>query len=183
LTRPCLSARKQARREGTDATFPMRMGDSCIKAAKTVVDFLPDELSVHFIYDQVPWWCIVHHMMQAVSIFLLGLSYPSSTSQDSALLIHYVRKVIRRLQVMQDPVAERAYHVAMEAFESVSRRYAIDISDMYSGHEINPSMAAAYAPAQFFPPTSSGTTGMTTYPAFTVYNGRHVFNDQYHMAR
>lgn len=159
LGRPCLNSRRQAWREGDEATFARQMGNSCIDAAKTIVEFLPDEPSAHFIYNQGPWWCIVHYMMQAVSVLLLGLSYPSSRSQDSTLLIHYVRKMIRWLQAMQDPVAERAYHVATSSFESVLRQYPVDVSNMWridsvQGREVQQTLdpdMTAYLPTQFVP--------------------------------
>lgn len=175
LGRPCLNPQKQARREGTEATFARRIGDSCIEAAKTVVDLLPDEPNARFIYDQGPWWCIVHHLMQAVAVLLPALSYPASTSQDSILLMHYVKTLIRWLQVMEDPVAKRAYQMAMSTFETVWRRYPIDVAGMWredsvqgnevpAQHPVDPNMTA-YLPTQqcipqarSWPPVTQATT-------------------------
>jgi hypothetical protein len=172
------------------------MSNTCIEAARTVVDFFPDEPSAHFIYDQGPWWCIVHHMMQAVAVLLLGLSYPASTSYDSMLLMHCVKKVIGWLQIMQDPVAERAYQIAMSSFETVSRRHPIDVSDLWRlesvqgrGVEqpIDPNMAA-FVPTQFV----SHDTAMATYAAydalptsatFPAYNAPPVFSENYYIGR
>ncbi|KAF2624217.1 C6 transcription factor-like protein [Macroventuria anomochaeta] len=202
LGRLCLNPRRQAWREGNEATFARRMGNSCIEAAKMVVDFLPDEPNAHFIYDQGPWWCIVHHMMQAVSVFLLGLSYPTSTSQDSMLLIYYVKKVIRWLQVMQDPVAERAYQVAMSSFETVSRRYPAHVAGIWrmesahgsdiQQHALGPSMTA-YLPAQVTPdqfvPQDIAVATYVAYDAvstgatFPAHNGIAVYSNSDHTAR
>lgn len=201
LGRLCLNPRRQAWREGNEATFARRMGNSCIEAAKTIVDFLPDEPNPHFIYDQGPWWCVVHHMMQAVSVLLLGLSYPASTSQDSMLLIHYVKKVIRWLQVMQDPVAEKAYRVAINSFETVSRRYPVAVAgpwriDSVHGddvqHALDPSMTAylpaQVVPGQFAPQDITITTyapydTVSTGAMFPAHNGMAVFNSSYYMSR
>lgn len=200
LGRPCLNPRRQAWREGAEATFARRMGNSCIEAAKTVVDFLPDEPNARFIYDQGPWWCIVHHLMQGISVLLLGLSYPASTSQDSMLLMHYVKKSIRWLQVMEDPVAERAYQVATSTFKTVLRRYPVDVAGMWRmdsvhGSETPPqhlvdSNITAYLPTQqYIPQDAVMASRYTSYdaastaPAFPAYHGTAVFSDNYHMSR
>lgn len=196
LGRPCLNPRRQAWKEGSDATFARRMGNSCIEAAKTIVDFLPDEPSAHFIYDQGPWWCIVHHMMQAVAVLLLGLSYPASTSQDSMLLMHYVKKVIGFLQTMQDSVAERAYRVAMNSFETVSRRYPVDVSDLWrlesvQGRGVHPPIdpnIASYIPAQFVQQDGAMATYATydavpTGATFPAYSAAPAFSENYFVGR
>ncbi|CAO2650903.1 Nn.00g092000.m01.CDS01 [Neocucurbitaria sp. VM-36] len=128
LTRPCLSGWRQPWKDAREASFAKRMANSCIDAAKTIVSFLPEGPRSNFVYNQGPWWCIVHHTMQAISVFLLGLSCPSSSSHNSQALVENVKKAIRWLQTIQDPVAERAYHVALETFESVARRCSVDVS-------------------------------------------------------
>jgi hypothetical protein len=166
------------------------MGNSCIEAAKTVVDFFPDEPNALFVYDQGPWWCIVHHMMQAVSVLLLGLSYPPSTAEDSMSLIHYVRKVIRWLQIMQDPLAERAYHIVLSSFHTVARRHHVDVSDMWGNNTaqgglsqqgVNPSVPG-YVPAQFVPQHMAMATygGYDTVSAGAAYP---AYADNYYMGR
>lgn len=132
LTRPCLSGRRQTWKEGNEAGFARRMANMCVEAAKTIVAFLADEYHPDVLYDHGPWWCLIHHIMQAISVFLLALSYPSSTSQDSVVLVHYLKKAIRWLHIMQDPLAERAQNVALRSFESVARRYSVDLSDLWA---------------------------------------------------
>jgi hypothetical protein len=130
LTRPYLSVRWQYCSEENQAAVTRCMGSNCIEAAKTMVDFLPDVSDQHFIYDQGPWWCVVHHMIQAVSIFLLCLSYTSPKSQDRLVLLCYMKKVIRWLRTMHDPVTERAYTVALTTFDGVAKLLSEDISDL-----------------------------------------------------
>ena len=134
LTRPCLNARRQPWKDAGDAGFSRRMADSCIEAAKTIVASLPDEYNPQ-VYEQCPWWCLVHHMMQAISVCLLGLSYPTSTSCEPTMMIRCIRKVIRWLQAMKGPVAERAHRVAITCFEDLARRYDVDISDLWKRKE------------------------------------------------
>ena len=161
------------------------------------VDFLPNEPYPRFIYDYGPWWCIVHQMMQAVSVFLFGLSYPSSTSQDNVLLTQYVRKVIRWLRAMHDPVAERAYCVAVSSFKSVSMQHSVDVSAMWrmddvQEKEVQQNLAgsmAAYFPTPFTQLAVPDNTAVATYSAydagtagtmFSTYNGTSSFSDDHH---
>jgi len=130
LTRPCLTVRRPWK-DTTNVSFSRRMADNCVGAARTIVASLPEESHTH-LYEQTPWWCLIHHMMQAISVFLLALSHPSSTSYDTTMMIHCVRKTIRWLQRMKGPVAERAHRVAFNCFESVARRHAVDISDLWN---------------------------------------------------
>jgi hypothetical protein len=179
LGRPYLNARRQTWGERNEATFGIRMGNSCVEAAKAVVDFLPDDLDAHFIYDQSPWWCIVHHMMQAVFVLLLGLSYPTSTSQDSMLLVRYIKKVIRCLQVMQDSAAERAYLVAVRTFETVLRRQPVDLAGMWKaesacGNDLQQAVdlgMTSYVPTQYVPQATLDA----------VSNETAIFVDNYYM--
>ncbi|KAF1924635.1 uncharacterized protein M421DRAFT_71819, partial [Didymella exigua CBS 183.55] len=200
LGRPCLSPRRQAWREEAEALFSRQMGNSCIGAAKTAIDFLPDEPDTRFIYDQGPWWCIVHHLMQAISVLLLGLSYLAPTLQDSMLLMHYVKKSIRWLQAMDDPTAERACQVAMSTFETVSRRYAVDVAGMWrmdSVHEgegspqrpADPNMMGYMTTQQYIPRDAVMVPGYSSYdaasfgPAFLADHGTAVFSDDFCMSR
>lgn len=208
LTRPCLSGRRQTWRECNEASFASRMANNCVEAAKTTVAFLPDEPRPDLLYDHGPWWCLTHHIMQAISVFLLGLSHPSSTSQDSMTLVHYLKKAIRWLQNMQDPVAERAQSVALRIFESVARRYSLDVSDLWAnGFEERAAVRerasqqvasntdiGAFLPAQFVtmaPPQIANPT-ITSHAVFEpVMAGGHfppqheapVFNEAYYLAR
>ena len=134
LTRPCLAARRQPWKEPHDASFSRNMADACIEAAKGIVASLPDDFSSR-IHQDLPWWCLVHHMMQAISVFLLGLSYPMSTSCDAATMIQHVKKTIGWLQRMQGPVAARAHRIALKCFEGLARQYAVDVSELWERKE------------------------------------------------
>jgi hypothetical protein len=130
LTRPYLSGRKQQYRGNEEANFSNRMGNICIEAAKSMVDFFPENSNGRVVYGQGPWWCIVHYMMQAVAVFLLGLSNPTCTSHKGAMMVQYARRTIRYLQSMEDPLALRASYIALETFDTVMRHRFWDNSAM-----------------------------------------------------
>ena len=159
LTRPCLTARRQPWKDAGDANFSRRMADSCIEAARTIVASLPEEYNPQM-YEQCPWWCLVHHMMQAISVCLLGLSYPTSTSCEPKMMIHCTRKAIRWLQMMKGPVAERAHRVAIGCFEDLARRYDVDISNLWKRKE--PSVVRSSTSNRRAGPSSSSSAQSDT---------------------
>lgn len=199
LTRPNLTARRQPWKEMKEASFSSRMADICVEAAKTVVVTLPDEPRPELIYDQGPWWCIVHHLMQAISIFLLGLSHPSSTSQESASMAYFVERALRWLEAMHDPIAERAHNIALNLFHDVIRRRS---SESMSPWAAQPQHAGAtsvirqgmpdtvldaYYPTQFVnmtPPSAGDSYG--AYDAavsFASYPAAPIFDRNLYVAR
>ncbi|KAF1938891.1 hypothetical protein EJ02DRAFT_382878 [Clathrospora elynae] len=130
LTRPYLSARRKSGKDAKEAaSFAGRMADLCIDAARTMIGALPDEACPDFIYRRGPWWCIVHYMMQAVSVLLLGLCYPFSTSQDVMTTVQCVEKALRWLQGMRGPVAERAHSISQRLFRGVARQYGVTVAE------------------------------------------------------
>ncbi|KAH6612982.1 fungal-specific transcription factor domain-containing protein [Boeremia exigua] len=133
LTRPCLGAQGEVWKEGVEASFARRMGDGCIEAAIMIVDFLPDQPSSGFMYGQGPWWCVVHYLMQAVSIFWLGLSYPYVKPHDGMTLVRYTKKVGRCLQAMHDPMAQRAFRVVKNLVESLPSQWSSGVPDPWRG--------------------------------------------------
>jgi hypothetical protein len=126
LARPYLHDPRQLG-ERANSDLVDRMINSGIAAAKTIVNMLPDEPNPIFIYHQGPWWCIVHHMTQATSILLLGIMYASPKLQENLGLLWYVKKALRWLYSMQDPLAGRAYRLALNSFEIVASHYLPDI--------------------------------------------------------
>ncbi|KAH7090694.1 C6 transcription factor-like protein [Paraphoma chrysanthemicola] len=207
LTRPCLTARRSTWREANEISFAKRMANACLDAAITVVKFLPNEPRSDLIAEHGPWWCIVHHVMQAVSVILLALSHSSTTSHDPIVLIQSTKKAVCWLRIVQDPVAERASHVALGLLDVVARRYGIDVSDLWNlgiGDVLNPRghpdlpVSDAFMPpclpahigSMAAPPTAHATIGpytgydaVMTDPPFSPHYGVANDSGSYYMAR
>ncbi|XPS72533.1 hypothetical protein M3J09_004695 [Ascochyta lentis] len=129
LTRPCIRTCGTSREEGLEPSFAERMANSCIEAAQMIVDLLPDEPSSDFIYTMGPWWCVVHHLMQAVAVLLLGLSYACVRSQKGPMLIRCVRKVGLHLRASRNPVSQRGCDVIDKMTELLTRRWSLDVAE------------------------------------------------------
>ena len=174
LTRPAFSSINQIASDFSNpATFTRRMADMCIDAAKTVTNFLPDQPNPHFIYATGPWWSIVHTLMQAVSVFLLGLLYSIPGSQDIVMLLQYAKKLVRWLRGMKDSLAERAYQVSLNTLDAVAQRLSLDMSDLWS-EDVLVFPKSGLAGVQIDPygtePASLSSSIHTTASMFTSFN-------------
>ncbi|ORY07939.1 fungal-specific transcription factor domain-domain-containing protein [Clohesyomyces aquaticus] len=127
LTRPSLGGIEKGF-NNTDS-FTRKMAAICVSAAKATADFLPDQPNPNFLYENGPWWSIVHNLMQAVTVFLLSLSYSTSGSPENVVLLQYTKKVISWLRAMQDPVAARAYDMSSNMLGAIATRLSLDLSD------------------------------------------------------
>ena len=133
LTRPCLGSFEESAKHAEETTIPLdfaqRMAVICVETAKAVVDLLPDQPQLLFLYEYGPWWTVVHNLMQALSVLLFALSYSSRSPQGNAVLAGYCRTIIRWLCSLDDPLANRASRVALSCFEVIAKRLALSVSD------------------------------------------------------
>jgi hypothetical protein len=136
LTRPCLGGMGPFGKEAKGpAPNTKAMAISCIDAVKSQLDLIPDQPDPLFIYEYGPWWSIVHHLMQSLAALLLAIS-SSFFPHDIPAISEYVKKIIRWLRSMQDPLSERAYRIALNAYQTVANKYAIDISELRVQHAL-----------------------------------------------
>ncbi|KAL9103120.1 MAG: hypothetical protein Q9163_001799 [Psora crenata] len=74
--RPCLCR--------VDARIPNQSGEAkessrsnakaCVDAAIQMLRLLPDAPDIIAVYTLSPWWCLVHHLMQAAAVLMLEMS-------------------------------------------------------------------------------------------------------------
>ena len=98
---------------------------SSVSAAKAVVDMLPDQPDPAGMYQETPWWNMVHHLMQAVSIIMLELSLGAVHGLGSAEeLLRAAEKTVCWLQSMapDDMAASRAWKLSSELLQRVAPR-------------------------------------------------------------
>ncbi|KAF2655822.1 hypothetical protein K491DRAFT_657751 [Lophiostoma macrostomum CBS 122681] len=127
LTKPCLNDFRHAVQEqDAPETFVRRMAMNCVSAAKDVADVLPDQPDPRPLYENGPWWSLVHFLMQAASIFLLKLSYLSPGRTENVEVLLYATKLIRCIGVMQDPMARQAYGIAFNTLQTLTDRLGLD---------------------------------------------------------
>lgn len=73
LHRPCL-CRIQILGESTSSKeFNISNAGSCVYAAISLIDTLPDDPTAHEAYQLLPWWNLLHYLGQALAVFILEL--------------------------------------------------------------------------------------------------------------
>ncbi|KAJ6029800.1 hypothetical protein N7499_012208 [Penicillium canescens] len=72
ITQPCLRRLMYSSEEVSDASEDVfdPMASICIQATGQLLDLLPDEPNLTWLYGVVPWWCALHYLMQAIAIIL-----------------------------------------------------------------------------------------------------------------
>jgi hypothetical protein len=115
ILQPCLRRLSLKSSEAnTPGTVCEHMGAICVLVACQMIDLLPDEVDIVWLYSVAPWWCILHNIMQATSILLAELLIP--TIHTTADTITKIKKAIRWLHKMsaKDPSSWRAWIVCTE---------------------------------------------------------------------
>ena len=79
INRPCLCRveRKIPDQSGKAKNFNLETAMKCVHAARNMVELLPQEPNSVGLYTVAPWWCLVHHLMQAATVLMLELSFRS----------------------------------------------------------------------------------------------------------
>ena len=158
VCRPCLCRLEQQVQDQSDASadFNQKTAEACIQAAQAITMLFPDEPNLTFIYQQSPWWCIVHNIMQAIAVFLLEMSFgeihmthPGDGNLES------VKKLVRWLRLMSvsNVVAGRAYEVVADIVKTGARRFRADISSILVDQSADISQNQPFHISQ--PPNSS----------------------------
>lgn len=141
LNRPCLcrvAERIQQQGDWSKNADAARASE-CIMAAKSISDLLPDMAipDVVWIYTNGPWWCIVHHLMQAITVLMLGLALEPYHTTDSAIgqekMLQIAQKLICWLALMASKGNESAISACKQAevqFKGFAHFEKIDASNL-----------------------------------------------------
>lgn len=135
INRPCLCRleRRIKNQTSTSDTFNKRSAQACMQAAIAMTALLPDILDPIYLYKTGPWWSIIHNIMQAVSVFMLEMSYSAIHMPERVTeIVLNIKKLIRWLKKMSEDngIAQRAYRMSMDLLPKVAIRVQADISDL-----------------------------------------------------
>ncbi|KAH3949739.1 hypothetical protein HBI24_125950 [Parastagonospora nodorum] len=118
ITRPSLRRIERCSEADTEEfdSFDREAAEACIKTAQEFTSLLPRDLNLKSVYEQGPWWVLMHNIMQAFAILLIGISCRRhfDASYDSS--VASAKSLITWLQYMRDgnDTAKRAYQVAYD---------------------------------------------------------------------
>ncbi|KAL8726368.1 MAG: hypothetical protein Q9166_006775 [cf. Caloplaca sp. 2 TL-2023] len=204
INRPCLCKieRKIPNETERARSIDRANAASCVLAARSVIDMLPDQPNTVGMYQVTPWWNIVHHLMQAVTILMLELSLDATHCPDSAKeLLQAAQKAVGWLQSMSidDMAAARAWRLSSELLQKVAPKVGGRIDDglRWPDHLdqdmpmqdllLEPTSHNPSATSGYYPPMASQSAGeypgyqpVTTWEPlmFTSYDNYLFDNDQ-----
>ena len=96
---------------------------TCVDAALQMLRLLPDEPDIVALYTLSPWWCTIHHIVQAATVLLLELAYHAEHMPDRAGEIFLSsKKAWNWLHEMgkEDIAADRAWRLCDEMIRKVA---------------------------------------------------------------
>ncbi|KAL8915310.1 MAG: hypothetical protein Q9171_000180 [Xanthocarpia ochracea] len=127
ITRPCLCKMERKIPNETERARSIDRANAnlCVFAARSVIDLLPDQPNTVGMYQVTPWWNMVHHLMQAVTILMLELSLGAPHCADTVPeILQAAHKAVGWLQSMapEDLAAARAWRLSSELLRKVAPR-------------------------------------------------------------
>ena len=96
---------------------------NCVHAAKDMMEMLPEEPNPIGLYKVAPWWYIVHHLVQAATVLMIGLSLGSEHAPFEAQeILETAKKAIYWLKSMsqENIAAHRAWKLCDDMLRRVS---------------------------------------------------------------
>ncbi|KAJ5987827.1 hypothetical protein N7481_003037 [Penicillium waksmanii] len=106
------------------------MATTCVESAQQMLDILPEEPDVNWLYEASPWWCVLHYVMQSATVILVELFARTLPGTPEAIgLAEKVRKAVHWLYAMsgRDPSAHRAWLVCMDILSRHGPKFSLEI--------------------------------------------------------
>jgi hypothetical protein len=181
ITRPCLCRLDKRIPEQTkdSSNFNNKMARNCVRAAKTFTDILPVQASAAYLYRIGPWWSMTHHLMQALTVLLLELSYDTVHDPESEAIVPRVKKLIRWLRVLKrsNRVAGRAHDLGFGVLQDLSSRLNIDISDLLQGNSPPPARPSSQSSSttDYHDQFQQSLTGVVNYDSRMSHQSTFAF--------
>ncbi|BCS21483.1 fungal specific transcription factor domain-containing protein [Aspergillus puulaauensis] len=173
ISRPCLT--RPDMKEGTNIRFPRsRFGNdtarTCVHSALSLISILPETPSIEWLLNITPWWCVLHFLMQALTVLLIQLSIgpvpflgnhgegeqagqgdtdPNITAPENQMpeiILFASKKALRWLHSLakNDLSSHRAFQISESFIRRIGRAKGLDLSDIPDSADL-----VGYAPSAF----------------------------------
>ncbi|QKX62124.1 uncharacterized protein TRUGW13939_09280 [Talaromyces rugulosus] len=154
LGRPCLT------RPGTDTDtgiiYPRSGFDNdisliCLQSALDLISIFPDEPNPVWLFKSTPWWCVLHFIMQSVSVLLVHLSIgpvnmrtnndkevsgegASGEEESPEIVLKAIKKICSWLHSLSeyDHSAQRAFDICNKMFHRVASSQGFTTGEIVS---------------------------------------------------
>ena len=116
ISRPCLCRmnRTMPRTSEKSKEFDRATAAKCVHAAKDMLNLLPNQPNPFGLYKVAPWWCVVHHLVQASTVSMLELSFQADhVPEEVDHILQTAKKAAHWLRSMAetDLAASRAWRL------------------------------------------------------------------------
>lgn len=135
LGRPCLCRRDAhlGSNGNEKPSFSHCMAEVTLESASQMLDLIPDHPDAIQLYEYGPWWCVLHYLMQAVTVLLLELSFGSVHVPDREHdILKDAKKGTRWLHCMSEfsIASRRAWQLCDMNLRKIAVGMDYDVSDM-----------------------------------------------------
>ena len=105
----------------------------CVHSAKAVLEMLPTVPNAVALYQVAPWWCLVHHLVQASTVLMLELSFRADHMPNEAEeILEAAKKAMRWLSAMSEEsvAARRAWKLCDGMLRKVAPKVGRTVDDI-----------------------------------------------------
>lgn len=138
IYRPCLRpAEDSVTQESTRSRdFNRTAARACIEAAQNLID------SIILSKETLPWWCLLHFMVCATAILMLGMvrQLPGSTHTEKSKILHQTKRALNWLKETGAPTSSQT---ALELASQRSYEQLSQLLDQIMGN-VNISLTGAW---------------------------------------
>ncbi|KAJ5449306.1 hypothetical protein N7445_004127 [Penicillium cf. griseofulvum] len=130
ILQPCIRHLSQSSETSSPGTVCEHMAALCAQVADQMLELLPEEPDLIWLYGVTPWWCILHNIMQSTTILLTELFTRTHVGTTKAVYItKKINKAIRWLKEMstKDPCSQRAWLVCMNLLSQHGSKFGFDV--------------------------------------------------------
>jgi Fungal specific transcription factor domain len=133
--RPCLCRldRKIPTQSSRSRDFNRAAAATCIDSAREMLQMLPDEPNAVGLNRIGPWWCILHHLMQATVALLLELAFRSHhMPKETDEIFDAAKKAVRWLHNLGDEnySARRAWNLCNKMLRDAAPKIGREVSHL-----------------------------------------------------
>ena len=136
LGRPCLCRHVSRHADPAQkSTFSHEMVLIALESARLMLDLIPDSPDPVWLYQNCPFWCILHYIMQSGTVLLLELSFNCIHVPDEReSILEYSRKAVLWLLAMSHHslASRRAWELCDGTLRRISRGMGYDMSAFYT---------------------------------------------------
>ena len=110
----------------------------CVHSAKAILEMLPNVPNAVGLYRVSPWWCLVHHLVQAATVLMLELSLRAYHMPNEAEeIVRAAKKAVLWLRAMseEDMAAHRAWKLCDGMLRKVALKVGRTVDDVPATYE------------------------------------------------